>query len=218
MHSIPIIRKQQTTDQTSPWDGINFTHEVGSDELAETLKDALPRYRTLRERKHAAAIKFLVYELCEMQSTSTTPASTRTLLMHDLLYMRPLASEADEGTKCTVHSQDLISASHPPATSVNSAAHGNLRQPFEAIPLTLSQPLFINPTTAASSSQFVFNAIDGRVVQQKYKRKMTAEERLGYRETRRRGACLNCKRQKGKVRMLRYRNYSPLLTAHSALI
>ena len=52
---------------------------------------------------------------------------------------------------------------------------------------------------AVNPQQFVWSAHDGRSMQPKTKRKMTLEERSAYKETRRRGACDKCRRQKGRV-------------------
>lgn len=205
MHSIPIIRQYQTTDQTAPWEGVVFTHEVGSDELAEALKASFPRYRTLRERKHAAIIAFFTSELSDMQSSIAHQVSAKT---------PPTSSEHTNTREDAYHgpgSQKLPSAPHSPTSPGQFAAPQVVHQRCAATSMSMSQPSFIDPTTATHSSQFVFNAIDGQTLQQKTKRKMTAEEKLEYKETRRRGACSECKRQKGKVCILKWWYGRPML-------
>lgn len=58
-------------------------------------------------------------------------------------------------------------------------------------------------TDSANTQHFVWSAHDGRPMQPKTKRKMTLEERSAYKETRKRGACERCRRQKGKVDALK---------------
>jgi hypothetical protein len=200
MHHIPIIREKQTTDQTSPWEGISFTYDVGSDELAEALKIAFPKYRTLRERKHAAIVSFLKDELCRMQpSSNSTPASARTPPNLDVPHISPRASKAHTDTHFGAHLCEPVSASYSPASSTYSRAHGEPKQRYAAMQIPSPTSMSADPMTAVCGGQFVFNAFDGRTMQQKTKRKMTTDERLEYKETRRRGACSKCKRQKGKV-------------------
>ncbi|KAF2792863.1 hypothetical protein K505DRAFT_386721 [Melanomma pulvis-pyrius CBS 109.77] len=71
-----ITRTQPTTDETPPWQGISFTCPVGSDLLADRLKYAYPDCKTLRQRKHQAAINFLAAELEEMKSKDEKHSAT----------------------------------------------------------------------------------------------------------------------------------------------
>jgi len=57
----------------------------------------------------------------------------------------------------------------------------------------------LEQTQPTSAQQFVWSAHDGRSMRPKTKRKMTVEERSAYKETRKRGACDKCRRQKGRV-------------------
>jgi hypothetical protein len=62
-----IRRIHAANDTTDPWSGITFTMPVDSDALADGLKQAYPMARTLRERKHWAALDFLQAELRHMR-------------------------------------------------------------------------------------------------------------------------------------------------------
>ncbi|KAL1608156.1 hypothetical protein SLS60_003095 [Paraconiothyrium brasiliense] len=63
-----ILRQQLTSDELPPWAGIVFKYPVDSDTLSEKLREAYPDCKTLRERKHRAAIDFLSAELSRMQA------------------------------------------------------------------------------------------------------------------------------------------------------
>lgn len=196
MSAIPIKRISPTTDQTAPWEGVEFVHEVGSDALIEALRTCFPRYRNLRERKHAAIIQFLTAELAEMLSSNTRHASA----VHTNGASGPEVALKD--VRGSVHLHNPLSAAPSPASSeCSSAPREDINNPT-ASSMPITQPSFIDPAAATHSSQYVFHAVDGRTMQQKSKRRMTAEERLEYKETRKRGACSKCKRLKGKVRMM----------------
>lgn len=196
MHHALIERRSQTTDRTSPWEGISFVHDVDSDDLADALRTAFPRYRTLPERKLAAIIEFFQHELDGMPHSITTPISVKTPLLSHLPGTSPTAPntpmETDDGNQS-------VAPSYSPASLSNSAVFQDSKIRHSAVQAPLSRSLPADPTLAATSTQFVFSSLDGRSMQPKTKRKMTVEERLAYKETRKRGACLKCKRQKGKV-------------------
>ncbi|KAK3202138.1 hypothetical protein GRF29_161g263335 [Pseudopithomyces chartarum] len=73
-----ILRQQATSDELPPWAGIIFKDPVDSDTLSEKLRAAYPSCRTLRERKHQAAIDFLQEELHRMQYGTPIASVTRT--------------------------------------------------------------------------------------------------------------------------------------------
>ncbi|KAJ4991683.1 hypothetical protein SVAN01_02798 [Stagonosporopsis vannaccii] len=198
MTSIPIKRVSSTTDETAPWDGVVFIYEVGSDELNEALRACFPNYRTLRQRKHAAIIKFLERELSEMPMTKTSRSSAGTPSAQDLPHTGSGCVGVHVNAQKSVQSQSMLSTIHSPATSNGPLAAQEKSKRCIASSTPAAQPLYIDPTAATHSSQFVFNALDGRAMQQKTKRRMTIEERMEYKETRKRGACPRCKRQKGK--------------------
>ncbi|KAJ8110215.1 hypothetical protein OPT61_g6882 [Boeremia exigua] len=209
MQSIPIKRQFHTTDQTAPWDGVVFTYEVGSDELGEALKVCYPTHRTLRQRKHAAIIQFLEQELLEMQSNDTTMHAPRTPPMHNVQHSNSEFGDAQVNPQSPAQSQSTLSDAHSPAKSNNLSMPCGKRHQVGAPTMQAIQPTYIDPTTAANATHLVFNAFDGRTMQQKTKRKMTAEERLEYKETRKRGACFRCKRQKGKCTHMEVAASSP---------
>lgn len=193
-----IKREEQTTDQTTPWAGIAFFHGVDSDELADDLRIAYPKHQTLPQRKLAAVIDFFEHELREMQSGNNILVSTKTPPTVELASMESTTPNIRQKVHNEIRPNDSMLSSLSPVSSVSSTAayrDSKRRCTAAAVP-----PSFVDPTLAASSTQFVFNALDGRTMRQKTKRRMTDEERLEYKETRRRGACAKCKRQKGKVR------------------
>jgi hypothetical protein len=169
-----LIRTELASEGTPPWAGIAFVHLIDSDELAEDLKRTYPEGRTLRERKHMAIIDFFTDELRQMQQ-----ARGGTVMAGRLALQRQLDDR-------------MVRHSQSPASSTCSAMAGEpqIQQVGGGV---------VAPTDAVSAQQFVFSAADGRTMQSKTKRKMTLDEKTAYKETRRRGACSKCKRQKGKV-------------------
>lgn len=193
MPSILIKRKLQTTDQTSPWDGICFVHDVDSDDLADALRTAFPRCRTLRERKLAATIDFFQHELAATYHGDNIPVSMKT----PPLSVVPGMSPAAFNTPMETDEDQLSAVLLPPPSPIVSRSSAAYRHSPAQTPLSIAFPA--DPTLAATSTQLVFSSLDGRPMPQKTKRKMTKDERDAYKATRKRGACLRCKRQKGKV-------------------
>lgn len=189
MSSVPIKRVSHTTDETAPWEGVVFTYDVGSDELDEALRACFPTHGTLRRRKHAAIIQFLTDELSEMPLSKSSVRTPSAYGDQDVLVT----------AQCPMRPRNTQAAAQSPATSNGSLAVQEKSEHGTTPSTPAAQPSYIDPMAATHSSQFVFNAFDGRAMQQKTKRRMTAEERVEYKETRRRGACSKCKRQKGKV-------------------
>lgn len=201
MPSIPIRRVSHTTDETAPWDGVVFIYDVGSDELAEALRACFPEFRTLRERKHAAIIRFLEKELKEMPLSKSLPCSAKVPSTQDLPHVDVVCGDVPVNAQGRVQLQNILSTARTSTTSNCTSTPKETFKRCTAPSTPATQPSYIDPTAATHSSQFVFNAIDGRTMQQKTKRRMTVEERIEYKETRKRGACPDCKQKKGKVRV-----------------
>ena len=178
-----LRRNEVASEGTPPWFGLAFVHPVDSDELADDLKRAYPTGSTLRERKHMAVIEFFQEELFQMQQARRAMPMAGGVAMYTSLAAPVLHRQVD----------DRISRpSHSPASSTCSAALAEM----QGQPTTIAA---VAPAEAVSGQQFVFSAADGKMLQSKRKRKMTVDEKTSYKETRRRGACPKCKRQKGKV-------------------
>lgn len=181
--------------------------QVDSDALSERLKAAYPDCKTHRERKHRAAIEFLNAELSWMQSGS--PIADH-VSPNNVQYpsQEPTPSITRLQTHAVSEGSEILS---PPACTPSSFIESTLSprladriRPAPQATADLEQPQVISsPTTA---QQFVWSAHDGRSLQPKTKRKMTVEERNVYRNTRKRGACDKCRRQKGRVVLSRLQN------------
>jgi hypothetical protein len=193
-----IYRIKPTTDESPPWVGISFILPVDSDMLSEKLKLAYPQCRTLRERKHQATLDFFVAELRQMQSKDLSPFTTANFSGSDI------AAPSHGNTK--PYSYTLSDTSRPQTVSRYSSpsvpgSEDSPRPTQRAKPVSIG----INPhvqraiTPTKNSQQFVWSAHDGKSMRPKTKRKMTSQERSAYKETRKRGACESCRRQKGKV-------------------
>jgi hypothetical protein len=152
-----------------------------------------------------AAIDFLRSELQRMQSATPSPeeacpATPQTPSRYDIAL--------DDRSRC----------GSPSSMSITSSAAAEPRltpsKLFEADaatrPTAPAPSLRIVPNEA---QQFVFSVVDGRPLQPKTKRCMTREEKVAYKKTRKRGACLPCRRNKGKVcSHIRGVRVGPLLT------
>ncbi|KAF3049394.1 hypothetical protein E8E11_009567 [Didymella keratinophila] len=172
---------------------MSFVFDIESDELADALRSAFPEYRTLRERKHAAVIKLFEQELREMQLNTTNTMGAQKPRDYDSVRSATRVDSCNGG-----HLSGSSAPPASPASSLNSTVDQDPGRRFAAVQTASSLSLPADPTLARSSTHLVFNAFDGRIMQQKTKRKMTSEERQEYRRTRQRGACAKCKRQKGK--------------------
>jgi hypothetical protein len=195
-----IQRYERTADESPPWAGISFRYPVDSDLLAEQLKGAYPypKFQTLRERKHQAAIDFLLVELGQMRSKG--PSTPTVLTSTD----PPL----DEGRQDAVKAYIEISSdrSRPQSASgYTSSLSGSVHSPGMIDRAKLSTSMSANPGSprhtqpATNPQQIVWNSLNGQSMRPKTKRKMTLEERKAYKKTREQGACDACRKQKARV-------------------
>ncbi|PVI03132.1 hypothetical protein DM02DRAFT_268172 [Periconia macrospinosa] len=194
-----IYRQHPTTDESPPWAGIAFKLPIDSDILAEKLRSAYPERRTLRERKHQATIDFFMGELSQMQSKDS-PTITIAKPFGAVISGPPPYTSTVFSSPVPTHSRPQTASG---CTSPSFKETSSSPRPIEYFKPTVSlapSTSFQPPTTTSttSSSQFVWNAHDGRAARPKTKRKMTIEERSAYKETRKRGACSKCRKQKGK--------------------
>ncbi|KAJ4366785.1 hypothetical protein N0V83_007310 [Neocucurbitaria cava] len=185
---MPLIKRvQPTSDETPPWSGMSFVQPVDSDALHEHLKIAYPQCTTLRERKHMAAIDFLVAELHQMQSKGPT-----------FVAVEHSANDPAAPNPGALSRKGSISASLSPTSSAQFSTSVELAFQDRHSSTTPGRLLPKGQLTESPGQHLVFSAVDGRMMQPKTKRRMTAEEKDAYKETRKRGACRKCKRQKGK--------------------
>lgn len=153
---------------------------MDSDPLAESLKVAYPECRTLRERKHCATIDFFLGELAQMRSQT-------------------LEVYRKQSDVISENSRKSSASGCSPSSTVTSPAIGEIP---ENSPSNQSQVSYAHAESNASASgpqQIIWSALNGESMQLKTKRKMTADERSAYKETRKRGACDKCRRLKGRV-------------------
>lgn len=182
----PIKRTRPTSDGTEPWKDLSFTEPVDSDALHDLLRTQYPGYANLRERKHIAAIEFLQAELSLMQSKEPAHGDLVALPSPDA---PSFSSWHTRRGRSSISQSDASSRRLSP--SVEPSVH-DLKSPATFTDLQAQ-------VTGGSAQQFVFSALDGRTLHPKTKRRMTSKERTAYKQTRKRGACPKCKRQKGKV-------------------
>ena len=192
-----IRRTRPTDDENPPWAGITFIYPVDSDTLSEQLKMRYPNCSTHKQRKHQAAIDFLMKELRDMQSRSSDhPTPT------EFSQSQPVTPLTDQHSANEVAStgsrQHSVSSSNSPCMTTSRPAAVLADRSKESLEQPHS-PTRIAPLTVTKSQQIVFSALDGQMMQPKTKRKMTMQERSAYKETRKRGACAKCRQQKGKV-------------------
>lgn len=192
-----IRRFQPTLEETAPWTGIEFIHPVGSDQLADLLKSTYPDGLTLRHRKHMAAIDFLKGELKKMQPMFTGSSSTNEQADHQSI--RSTTSEFSAGDTFLVASRPQSELSHTSPSISSIAASPRLVERLRPATEQNERSDALPPILATASHTYVFSAVNGKPMQPKTKRRMTIQERQAYKETRKRGACLKCRRTKGKV-------------------
>jgi hypothetical protein len=192
-----IQRYQATADESPPWAGISFKHPVDSDVLAEQLKSAYPKCRTLRERKHQATIDFLVEELERMRTKDPT---TPTVLASVDLPFDGIRQDVTKG-----YIEISSDRSRPQSASgYTSSVSGSVHSPGMVDPARTNASAGVSskPWTtpsAINSQQIVWNSHNGQSMRPKTKRKMTLEERKAYKKTRAQGACDSCRKQKARV-------------------
>lgn len=165
---------------------------VGSDKLSEELRQAYPNCSTLRARKHMAAIDFLRNELQHMQTGETLASSNHHLPVSKASPQFDITTDS----RSQYRSPSPMSFTSSVAPESHSIQNGLLLA--EAAAPTSPAPQ-LRPSSDVAQ-QFVFSIVDGRPLQPKTKRCMTREEKIAYKKTRKRGACLSCRRTKGKVR------------------
>jgi hypothetical protein len=197
-----IARHKAPSDHTPPWKDMAFDPPIGSDELSDRLKAAFPEGQTLRQRKYLAAIAFLQGELQQIKAEDanrlgpSTPSSIQNAKSissvkrhrsHELL----IDSHRESPASCDSPS---VASSAQSASSPSLVDRGTCGTDQDS-KTDGWRPSTPNPI----GTTIVFNSVNGRTVQPKTKRKMTQQERKAYKETRIRGACVKCKKTKGKV-------------------
>lgn len=172
--------------------------QVDSDALAEMLKATYPECNTLRERKHRAAVDFLNAEISLMQTGNsiTGVISQKKSISPSLEH--PLDDSKTVG-EVPLESRRVLSPSVCTSPSVTeSSTSPRLAEPTSRGSQADSGQSHA-PASPTNAQQFIWSAHNGQFMRPKTKRKMTVEERNAYKETRRRGACDKCRKQKGKV-------------------
>jgi hypothetical protein len=187
----PLIeRLELTSDETPPWSGLAFTSPVDSDRLSEDLKRRYPQCSTLRERKHMAAIDFLKAELCLMQSRIAISNMKQNGYLATPEATNPQSDSIDDRSR-----RDSTSSRQSMSSTTHTEPCRQKIEPKTALNITTTPVLSLTD----SAQQFVFSVFDGRSRKPKTKRRMTREEKVEYKATRKHGACPTCRRQKGKV-------------------
>ncbi|USP78583.1 hypothetical protein yc1106_05857 [Curvularia clavata] len=182
-----IDREHPTSDDKPPWSGMVFRQRVYSDAMLESLKRRYPQGANLRERKHMAAIEFLQQELREMQEKEAalatevhSPASTPD-------------AEFFDGKNLSSISPPCSPTTQRPLPAITNECYQGRIAPNATL---LKQPPSMSSTM--SGQEFVFSVVEGPIVQRRKRKKMTATEKIAYKQMRRVGACDSCKRQKAK--------------------
>jgi hypothetical protein len=193
-----IERTRPTSDATPPWESMVFTQQVDSDDLHEQLKRLYPQCKTLRERKHMAAIHFLSLELIEMQSKDGP------VITEECPFLRPLfdpVASSFSTTETLAEYKQPRDVSETQSSIKSTESHVIMRDQLQhrilPSPLHASKPP--SPSAVGSSLQFIFDSENGHYVKPRNKRKMTTDEKMAYKRTRKHGACKNCRRLKGRV-------------------
>ena len=183
-----IDREHPTSDDKPPWAGMVFRQRVYSDAMLESLKRRYPQGANLRERKHMAAIEFLQQELREMQEreAALTAEGHSAALTPD--------AEFFDGKNQSSVSPPCSPAIQCPLPAVTSECYQKRN-----VLSTRSSNQPPSMSSAIPGQEIVFSVVDGPIVQRRKRKKMTATEKVAYKQMRKVGACDSCKRQKAKV-------------------
>ena len=195
-----IDREYPTSDDKPPWYGMVFKQSVYSDAMLESLKRRYPQGANLRERKHMAAIEFLQQELENMQASEAALIRKT----HTTNSMPDVAS----------HDSGHQKAGSPPYSPTAQLSHPNITDRYHGRRSPTNNVFLEQPPTILSNTsgqEIVFSIANRPVVQRQRRKKMTASEKISYKQMRKIGACDSCKRQKAKCRHIggergRYRN------------
>ncbi|KAF2114753.1 hypothetical protein BDV96DRAFT_84372 [Lophiotrema nucula] len=188
-----VVRHAKPLEMEPPWTGLVFVPAVGSDELSEKLKELYPDLRTLRQRKHKAAIDFLLWELDAMQ----VPIPVKAGATH-INFQSVNNHQSDVNVVSRTPRDSSASQSPYPTSGASGSLSPTLTSPMRSNK-DHNSPLPHRPLTPNSGGQhFVFHLGDGRPAHVKTKRKMSKQERISYKETRKRGACGKCRKTKAK--------------------
>ncbi|KAF2446606.1 hypothetical protein P171DRAFT_262739 [Karstenula rhodostoma CBS 690.94] len=122
--------------------------------------------------------------LNKVETPTQEPTPTAARVHAEVL---PEGSEVLSASGCTTSS--LIESTFSPKLA------DRMRKASQATVDSEQSQAKASPTVA---QQFVWSAHDGRSMRPKTKRKMTVEERNAYKNTRKRGACDKCRKQKGR--------------------
>ncbi|KAF2463907.1 uncharacterized protein BDR25DRAFT_105396 [Lindgomyces ingoldianus] len=194
-----VKRYPTSTNEQTPWTGLTFTLDIGSDIFWEKLKNAYPSITDHKQRKHKAVIEFLEAELQDMKMKERQRAGGTVNVESENLtspksfstdFFDALGNESGPGS-ASPRSGTSSAASPHQESQPGDLPQSNQNQDVGSGPLP-------PPTQTSSGQTIVFSAYDGTTVQPKTRKKMTLEERRAYAETRKRGACPRCKQSKGR--------------------
>ena len=198
-------KSAQANDPYDPYSGIEFSPDKDSDELFECLKRSFPAGKTHKERMKLALMDFIINEQKEKNPRPLNiPASkgaSESLARSSHSDSNPKALPRTIGN--ISQSRNSQSAQHQKVSTITAAS----ARPTYAAVLKGEQPVkasinhkeISSATPSLAAMTDVWRASNGAQLNPRRKKPMTAQERIEYRITRVKGACVSCKKKKRKA-------------------
>ena len=164
----------EATKSYDPCAGIQFIPPMDTDELFEALKNAFPNGKTHRQRMRQALIEFLVSEAEAEKSSGAPKLSCKSTPFNSVEGLKADVSTVDDELISDNSNERLSRAVAMLRPKVTKPARNSLEGMTIVWPQDESKP-------------------------RRFRKSMTEDERLQYRQRRALGVCSDCKKQKRKV-------------------
>lgn len=187
----------QANDPYDPYSGIEFSPDKDSDELFECLKRSFPAGKTHKERMKLALMDFIINK-----QKGNNPRSLNL----------PTAKGASESLARSSHSnsnpsqfRNSQSAPHQAVSTITAATarptYAAVLKGEQSVKASINPREISGAALSLAAMTDVWRTSDGAQLNPRRKKPMTAQERIEYQITRAKGACVNCKKKKRKVRL-----------------
>lgn len=200
-------KSAQANDPYDPYSGIEFSPDKDSDELFECLKRSFPAGKTHKERMKLALMGFIINEHKEMNprplNLPTTKGASESLARSSHSNSNPKALSRTIGK--ISQSRNSQSAPHQAVSTITAATarptYAAVLKGEQSVKASINPREISSATPSLAAMTDVWRASDGAQLNPRRKKPMTAQERIEYQITRVKGACVNCKKKKRKVRL-----------------
>lgn len=200
-------KSAQANDPYDPYSGIEFSPDKDSDELFECLKRSFPAGKTHKERMKLALMDFIINEQKEKNPRSlnlpTAKGASESLARSSHSNSNPKALSWTIGN--TSQSRNSQSAPHQAVSTITVATarptYAAVLKGEQSVKASINPREISGAALSLAAMTDVWRTSDGAQLNPRRKKPMTAQERIEYQITRAKGACVNCKKKKRKVRL-----------------